>query len=318
MGATTFSEIVSKVGPNGEIRVTEDNWKVLTRNQDYSLVVYLTASPARIGCVLCQETLPRWEQVAYSYYQNLKSQGVPPPTSDAELQASNFVIAFSDFPEAKGFFEAAKLNNVPKIYYYPPGAAITPDEPEDQYRFSGSDSAQDFASWIMSHSAAAKPELFEIVTKTDYKSMGLTLFTIFGFTVFLYRHRAKVTKFLLNRRIWRAACMLFIILFTSGYMYNKIRGTAFTGKNKDGSAALFAPSQQSQYGAETQIISVIYAGLSVTIILLVDTVNKFQDPKTKFAIVFSAVVGTFVLYSSLMSAFEQKRTGYPYKFLHLF
>ncbi|VEU23874.1 DEKNAAC104846 [Brettanomyces naardenensis] len=308
---------MKSMGSASLVRITDRNYHDLLTNEDYSLVIFLTASSSRVGCVLCAEMMPKYAQMATSYYKNLRSSTSFPveDTQDSEEEKARFVVAYADFGECQEFFQGLEISSVPKIYYYAPGKAVHMASPTDEYRFIGDESAQNFGEWILSHSEKSDASLFKVVETPDYQSMFLTIFAILGFAVAFYRHSDKVFAFIYNKKLWRAACMILSILFCSGYMYNNIRGTEFTGKGKDGEILYFSPSQQSQYGAETQIISVVYAFLAVGVILILDTNRKLTDPKLRFIANLAASVTVYFLYAYLLSCFRVKSGGYPFKLL---
>lgn len=64
-----------------------------------------------------------------------------------------------------------------------------------------------------------------------------------------------VMPVLQNRNLWAGFCIILILLFTSGYMFNHIRGTPYVGGNGKGGISYFAGGFQNQYGLESQIVA---------------------------------------------------------------
>jgi len=60
-----------------------------------------------------------------------------------------------------------------------------------------------------------------------------------------------------DKTVWTLGCIMFILMFTSGYMFNAIRHTPFTQPNGRGGFNYIAGGFQSQLGVETQIVATI-------------------------------------------------------------
>lgn len=58
-------------------------------------------------------------------------------------------------------------------------------------------------------------------------------------------------------RFWMVLCIGFVLLHTSGYMYNSIRNTPYVGSDGRGHISYIAGGFQSQFGMETQIIAAL-------------------------------------------------------------
>lgn len=309
--ATKFQDVLQTIGSDGILRINDKNYKEVMENEDYSLVLFVTASDPRIGCKLCVQELPIYASMASSYYTNLASAGLSEPVT-LEDEKAQFVIAYSDLGGSKKLYQALNVVSVPKIFYYAPGKAPDMDQPTDQYRFTAQEAPETFAHWVMSHSTSSKSALFKTVTKTDYKTIAQNIFIAFCIVVIVIKKFDKFAAIFSNERLWRAACMILCVLFCSGYMYNKIRGTPFTGQGAHKEVVYFAPSQQSQYAAETQIVSVIYVVLVICVIVVMDTVHKLTDSKKQFLVVSVATAVAAGAFSYLISCFKLKNALYPY------
>jgi len=58
-----------------------------------------------------------------------------------------------------------------------------------------------------------------------------------------------------SRNVWAAISLISILLFTSGHMFNRIRGVPYVASDGRGGISYFAAGFQSQYGMETQIVA---------------------------------------------------------------
>lgn len=115
-----------------------------------------------------------------------------------------------------------------------------------------------------------------------------------------------------NRNLWAAISLIAILLFTSGHMFNQIRGTVYIAGDGKGGVSYFAGGFQNQYGLESQIVGAIYAVLAFATISLALKVPRMADPKSQqvAVIVWGAVM--FGMYSFLLSVFRVKNGGYPF------
>lgn len=145
-----------------------------------------------------------------------------------------------------------------------------------------------------------------------------------------------------NRNIWAAISLICVLLFTSGHMYNQIRGTPYVAGDGKGGIAYFTGGFQNQVGLETQLVAAICkffsrltggqlspAGpfavmivltlmkfadglLAFATISLALKVPRMTDPNAQTAAVFiwgAVILGTF---SFLLSVFRIKNGGYPF------
>jgi len=314
--ATKFGEVVDSLGSNSIIRINDKNYKSLMNNEDYSVIIFITASDPRIGCTLCSIAMPHYEKMASSYYENLRNtynstENSQPQT--LEEDGANYIITYSDLAGSKKLYEKLGVSSVPKVFFYKPGRGVDMSQPTDEYRFTGQESAQTFSEWIIKHSEFSNRDLFKIIEKPNYqviaRNMAITLLLL----VVAYKKFDKVSVIFSNKRIWRALSLILIILFCSGYMYNRIRGTAFTGQGPHKETIYFTPSQQTQYGAETQIVSVVYALLVVCFVVLMDSATKITSQKLRFLVVMASSLVAYILYGYLVSCFRQKSSMYPFK-----
>ena len=60
-----------------------------------------------------------------------------------------------------------------------------------------------------------------------------------------------------NRNLWAAVSLIAVLLFTSGHMFNHIRGVPYVAGDGKGGISYFAGGFSNQFGMETQIIAAI-------------------------------------------------------------
>jgi oligosaccharyltransferase complex subunit gamma len=74
--------------------------------------------------------------------------------------------------------------------------------------------------------------------------------TIIGGIIGLYFASPYIVPFIQSKAIWQGACLVAILIFTSGHMWNRIRGAPY--QNRDGS--VFAQGFSQQNVIETQVV----------------------------------------------------------------
>jgi len=163
------------------------------------------------------------------------------------------------------------------------------------------------------------------------KIITITTITL-GSVTALFVAWPYIMPILQNRNLWAIACVLGVLVFTSGHMYNHIRQTPYVGGNGKGGISYFAGGFQNQYGLETQIVAAICKCFAKKVIVecirkvltYIDAVLAFgtialavktpriRDPKLQqlSVIVWGMVV--YATYSWLLSIFRMKNGGYPF------
>jgi oligosaccharyltransferase complex subunit gamma len=85
----------------------------------------------------------------------------------------------------------------------------------------------------------------------------ITVTGLLGTLTTLYVVGPHLMPVLQNRNVWAAVSLLLVLLFTSGHMFNHIRGVPYVSGNGRGGVSYFAGGFQNQFGMETQIIAAI-------------------------------------------------------------
>jgi len=138
-----------------------------------------------------------------------------------------------------------------------------------------------------------------------------------------------------NRNLWAAFSLIAVLLFTSGHMFNHIRGVPYVAGDGKGGISYFAGGYSNQFGMETQIIAAMCkwhhvtesiweielranitfipdALLSFATISLALKVPRIADPRRQQIAIW--IWGSVILcvYSFLLSVFRIKNGGYPF------
>lgn len=285
------------------IKLTNANFqKVISGPRDSHLFVMLTATNPSVGCVTCLDMQPAYNKLADSWFAK-------------HADGKNVFFAEADFIDGqREVFKAFQVNNVPKLYYYPPTDKSEPVT-------SGTDVpiAQDpreFTKSIHAMIEAISGLKFKIIEPIQWGNMIITISTIALLAFSAVKFRSYYAPLLTSPSLWGAIVVFFIIVFNSGYMFNSIRGVPYVKSNADGTGVdYFTAGQQQQLGAETQIISFIYAILSFTVVSLITKTKTITHPKVQIVVVSILILVIFVVFSAYLNIFAFKSQGYPYTLL---
>jgi oligosaccharyltransferase complex subunit gamma len=98
---------------------------------------------------------------------------------------------------------------------------------------------------------------FEIKRPFNYGQMafnvGMLGFMLAAVKLLWSRFHAVLTHYY----IWAIASLAFMITMNSGYMFNSIRGTPYSGVGKNGKLEIIADGFMNQFQIETQMVSVL-------------------------------------------------------------
>lgn len=80
-----------------------------------------------------------------------------------------------------------------------------------------------------------------------------TVLLIGAFT--LYQTYDYLLPLIQSRIIWGVFCVVFILTFTSGYMWNKIKNAPYIAVGQNGAVSWVASGYQNQLGIESQVVA---------------------------------------------------------------
>lgn len=285
------------------IKLTKNNYeRILEGPRDSYILLLLTATNTQIGCTICQHLNPEFDKLADSWFMDH-------PDGD------NLFFARSDFADGyREIFQAFQLNNVPRLFLYSPtGDHQAFNEGLEQLPIPNANLALELAQNLRE----ATQKDIKIYEPVAYGNIIITAVFTFLTVLLLKKNFASVSAIFTNKPLWGGLVVFLILIFNTGYMFNAIRGTPYAKPTQDGGAEYFARGQQTQLGAETQILSFVYAVLAFSAVSLVTRVKSIENDKVQFFVV--AVVSLIVLlaYSALMLIFQYKSPGYPYHLLQL-
>lgn len=314
--AITYEKALESTEKDGLLHLTDKNYKKMLKNDDFSLVIFFTADDPRVGCNLCQQFSPEYKSMVYQYSQNLKNSD--PNTYnpiDDEDDKSRVIFAYADFMSARTYFELMQMRSVPRLFYYEPGKGPRMTAFNDEYVFLSTENLVGCQRWIAQNVPKLTVSSLQF-TPEPAKSMFFTSLVLLGLVAFVaYKFRSHVATVIKNKTLWLAFCFGLIILFISGHMYNEIRHTESYKKDKNGVIMYFATGHNTQYGAETQIMSIVYGLLTFSVTAILKFLPTMTDAKKRALGSVVACVAIFFVYSYMIEAYRIKSPNYP---LHLF
>ncbi|KAJ1667931.1 oligosaccharyl transferase subunit ost3/OST6 [Coemansia sp. RSA 1813] len=277
---------------------------VVAENKDYSVVVQLTALSPLYKCTTCNTVDASLRAVSRGWKRQRASV-------DSALQ---IVFATLDMDDGEDLFRQMGLEGVPHLIIFPaakgPHAFENPSPREMPLNARTSDP---------SGMATKLGELFAIQFRPDlpidyakYLTNASTALAGACTVYLVYRH-VDLRK--LSRSVWAIATIMFALLMTSGFMWNRINDPLYIGQARGGDALLFMPINNQQYGVETQIVAATYAVCALCVVALVRHVPKIPNQEQRTFVTFMFVIALIMTYSYLNSIFRLKMSGYPFRLL---
>lgn len=314
LSSDEMTRLVKKLG-NKVINLNDENYEyILNGARDYHLIVMLSSQSSQINCVLCNEFKPEFEIVGNSWIQDHPNGLSKDELEDEEEPKKNVYFLYSEFGDSRKFFLTLQLNNIPKVFHFPPTTNQKPNEylnQYDQYQFLQGDHKQLLSAWA----GQMTGHKFNIYVPVDYIKIATNALITLAAAMIIKRFNSQLAKIVKSRMLWSGISLVLVLLLISGYMFNQIRGVPFVMDHQDGRVEYFLPSQQNQLGIETQIMSFVYGCLSLLTVVLIKKAPEIKYSQVKLIAVVVISILIFGLYSVLLSIFGIKGMGYPYKFL---
>lgn len=313
---------LSEKGSNHIIDLTDSNFKrVLGSPRDSYILVFLTASAPQVGCSICLEAADELKMIANSWFEDH-----PEGISTKGKEPQSLFFAKSDLNDAKHIpkiFTFFSLQHVPRLLLFSPGEEITKYKIIDLAGDAGQERALQIINSLKS--VTNIPD-FNLHLPIDWTLSIVMAVLTFVSVYILKRHRNLVTKLVRMNSLWATFWTFFIILMLGGYMYNNIRNAQLAGVGQNGEIMYFLPNQtQNQFKIETQVVGVIYASLTVSLLFILFGIPKlremYQDStrgqilEAASNILFALIIYAF--FAGLTAVFNIKQPGYPYQLMKI-
>ncbi|XP_065124109.1 dolichyl-diphosphooligosaccharide--protein glycosyltransferase subunit MAGT1 [Paramisgurnus dabryanus] len=299
---TLLSEKVAQMmewtGKRAVVRLNGDKFRRLVRAppRNYSVIIMFTALQPQRQCAVCRQADEEYQILANSWrYSNSFTNRI--------------FFAMVDFDEGSDVFQMLNMNSAPTFINFPAkGKPKRADTYDLQVRGFA---AEQLARWVADRTDVH----IRVIRPPNYAGplmLGLLL-AVIGSLAYLRRNNLE---FLFNKNVWAFSALCFVLIMTSGQMWNHIRGPPYAHKNPNtGQVSYVHGSSQAQFVAETHIVLLFNAAVTLGMVLLHEAATSDLDiGKRKIMCVVG--IGLVVLFFSwLLSVFKAKYHGYPYSFL---
>ncbi|KAI9246783.1 hypothetical protein BY458DRAFT_484442 [Sporodiniella umbellata] len=290
------SKLVSLVNEEGLVKLNSNSFDRFTEGKrNYGMVVLLTALGPQFKCHPCRELDPEYKLISKSFQKNKNKQ--------------DLFFGHLDFNDGQSVYHKLQLVSAPNVLYFPPQKA---------------GESKQFVRYDVTRSGMAAENIAEFLSKqTGYSVRAIRPlnYVKIGGQLFLAVAAAAVLKLLYrnlgfvfyNKTTWTAISILFVLVMTSGHMWNRIRAPAYFAPTQSGEINYIASGFSSQMGIESQIVSSIYGCLALCLLGLIKMAPKLEDKNVqKFAIFLW--IGCFMfVFSVLLALFKIKNGSYPFK-----
>ncbi|ODM95961.1 Magnesium transporter protein 1 [Orchesella cincta] len=263
--------------------------------RNYSVIVMFTAlSPAR-GCAICGPANDEFSIVANSFRFN------------SQIYSNKLFFALVDFDECGSIFQSLKLYTAPVFIHFPAKGKPLSQDKMDIQRFGVE--AEAIARWI-----AERTDIqIRVFRPPNYSgTMALIIVSVLvGGLLYLKRNNLE---FLYNKTAWGIASLFIVFCFTSGQMWNQIRGPPVVQRTQNGISYIHR-SSQGQLVIETYIVFLLSSAITIGMILLIEA-GKGKGDIRKRRVMLVVGLGMFALFfGMILSIFKSKAHGYPYSFI---
>ncbi|KAJ2714242.1 oligosaccharyl transferase subunit ost3/OST6 [Coemansia spiralis] len=278
---------------------------VIGDDKDYAVVVQLTALSPEYKCDTCHTVDRALRAVARGWKrQQHKSGGAQRRIAFATLDVVN----------GEELFRNLGIDNIPRLMIFPPGKgphALSNASPRE-LKLSAKNSSPSGMAERLGALLGAKIQPDVPLDYAKYVASAAGAAGVSYAAVLAYRH---VDLRRLGRNAWAVATIMFVLVMTSGFMWNRINAPPYMGQTRTGDAILFAPVQNQQYGVETQIVATAYATCALCVVFLVRHVPRVASGEQRTLVTFLVVASLVLVYSYITSVFRLKMPGYPYRLL---
>ncbi|KAJ2741192.1 oligosaccharyl transferase subunit ost3/OST6, partial [Coemansia sp. BCRC 34301] len=273
---------------------------VVAENKNYAVVVQLTALSPKYKCGPCVVLDKTLRTVARGW--------------NRYGEKDRIVFGSLDVDDGEELFHKMKIEQIPRFMVFPAGAgphALANATPREMTIKEDTLTPEGMAARLSSLLGVdIKPDI-----PINYSKYAKNVLAVQAAGVGAYLAYKFVNLRMLGRNLWAIATIMFVLLMTSGFMWNKINDPPYIGQSRRGDAQLFVPTNNQQFGVETQIVAVTYAVCALCIVVLVKHAPKVQSIDQRTTITFVFILVLMLMFSYLNSVFRLKMPGYPFKLL---
>ncbi|KLT43845.1 putative dolichyl-diphosphooligosaccharide-protein glycotransferase [Cutaneotrichosporon oleaginosum] len=288
---------------DGVVSLTAETFDELTSpDREWGATIVLTALPAGYKCAPCHDFDPVYRAVARSWRRK--------PASVRDQH----VFAELDFANGQEVFQRLGLTSAPTVFYYPPAAGERKAAKTGAVNFDLNRAGlgvPPLHAWVKS----TTPEPFDMYMPKSPVPFILAPLLLAMALYAGYTARAVLLPVLTSRIVWGVATTLLCILFTSGYMWNKIKNAPYVQAGPGGRVSWVAGGYQNQLGLESQVVGALYGVLALTVVVLSVFIPAQSSPAKQRVGTYLWLALLIVLFSLLIRLFKLKNGGYPFGLL---
>lgn len=262
--------------------------------RDYSVTVYFTVNSPQIPCPACDIFAAPFRFVARGWRKH----------SDRHRHVFAELDAVAG--DNKQVFFRHGFTHVPVIFYYPategPHAASNGSPIEinaGEHGYSAEGFAESMSSLLKTKLRANKP----IFTPWNLGIVAVTAATV-AIGVIAAPH---VRLFDGLKSIATVVCLGMVLVFTSGYMWNRIRKPPYMIRGRDGSPQIFSSGYMEQTGIESNAIAALYGALALVVVILTNVAPAVRNKNVQRLVVLLSSVAFLFLFSVVLDAFRTKK-----------
>ncbi|KAG0010245.1 oligosaccharyl transferase subunit ost3/OST6, partial [Entomortierella chlamydospora] len=255
--------------------------EVMAKPRNYSMAILFTAIGPEYQCVPCLNFDPEFKLVASGWSK------LPDKTK--------MLFGSLDFKVGQAVFQKFGMNSAPSVLFFPPSDSISSNPLSDRYDFSRNGfTAESFANWV---NARAGTDI-KVRRPIDIVALAVKVLGVFALIGTIYLIYTKAGKLSSSKYLWSALSM--------------IRNPPYTIQGRDGRPGFIAQGFQNQFGLETQIVAVLYAILTGSVISLIGVVPKIENPTMQRMAVWVSMGLFAFMFSVLIQIFRVKNPSYPF------
>ncbi|KAI1887619.1 hypothetical protein AGOR_G00192180 [Albula goreensis] len=280
------------------IRMNGDKFRrfVKAPPRNYSVIVMFTALQPQRQCSVCRQANEEYQVLANSWRY-----------SSAFSNKLFFTVV--DYDEGADVFQQLNMNSAPTFMHFPPKGKPKRADTFDLQRIGFA--SEQLAKWIADRTDV-QIRVFRPPNYSGTIALAL-LVSLVGGLLYLRRNNLE---FIYNKTGWAMAALCVVFAMTSGQMWNHIRGPPYAHKNpQNGQVSYIHGSSQAQFVAESHIILLLNAAITMGMVLLNEAATSKGDVGKRRILCLVGLGLVVFFFSFLLSIFRSKYHGYPYSFL---
>ncbi|XP_051025484.1 tumor suppressor candidate 3 isoform X1 [Acomys russatus] len=266
--------------------------------RNYSMIVMFTALQPQRQCSVCRQANEEYQILANSWRYS-------------SAFCNKLFFGMVDYDEGTDVFQQLNMNSAPTFMHFPSKGRPKRADTFDLQRIGFA--AEQLAKWI-----ADRTDVHIRVFRPPNYSGTIALALLVSLVGGLLYLRRNNLEFIYNKTGWAMVSLCIVFAMTSGQMWNHIRGPPYAHKNPhNGQVSYIHGSSQAQFVAESHIILVLNAAITMGMVLLNEAATSKGDVGKRRIICLVGLGLVVFFFSFLLSIFRSKYHGYPYSDLDI-